>query len=54
MMSSHSSSPGDDHLADGASQSSSPVPEKWVPWVIIALVVGLIFVGFAIPAGTLR
>ncbi len=45
----------EDHLnahEDAGSQSSSPVPEKWIPWVIVAFAAGLIFVGFAIPAGT--
>jgi hypothetical protein len=39
---------------EAESGSSSPVPEKWIPWVVVILVVGLIFVGFAIPAGTIR
>ncbi|MFM9884365.1 MAG: hypothetical protein ACKVQT_15170 [Burkholderiales bacterium] len=52
-MSTHISHP-DDHLNanDDAGTQSSPVPEKWIPWVIVALATGLIFVGFAIPAGT--
>jgi hypothetical protein len=54
MMSSHSSNPESHQLEDGTSRSSSPVPEKWIPWVVILFVVGLIVAGFAIPAGTLR
>ncbi|MFN0304011.1 MAG: hypothetical protein ACKVQU_27075 [Burkholderiales bacterium] len=50
-MSTHISHPEDHAHADAGTQSSSPVLEKWIPWVIVALAAGLIFVGFAIPAG---
>ncbi len=51
-MSTHTSHPHDHLENDTEGGSSSPVPEKSIPWVIVALVAGLIFVAFAIPAGT--
>ncbi len=51
-MSTHISHPEDHPNEDAGMQASSPVPEKWIPWVIVALAAGLIFVGFGIPAGT--